>query len=147
VAGAWEPYPDTVLHFENGLRADLRLVPPHALARQLADLGLAGPFAVITACNPLGTRLDEAGNRRLAALLAGVVRERYPDARPAEGRSPDGRHREPGWALAIPLAEATRLAADFFQNALFWYDGERFSIVPVLAPGQRLALPAKAPAS
>jgi len=56
-------------------------------------------------------------------------------------RSADGRHVGPGWAIPIPFEEAEMLAARFFQNALFWYDGDRFFIVPVLASGSPLPLP------
>jgi hypothetical protein len=140
---AWGPYSDTVLHFpEAALDLDLRVALPPAAPRQLAKLGLHGPFAVITACNPLGIELDAAANQRLAAVLTSLVRERYPGAVAVQGGSPDGRHQEPGWAIAAPLDQLRRLARAFLQNALFWFDETRFVIVPVLAPGQTLPLPA-----
>jgi hypothetical protein len=140
---AWGHYPDTILRFpQTGLSIDLRLPLSRSLRQQLGDLGLGGAFAVITACNPLGSRLDAAANRRLTSVLAALVRERYPAAPEAHGGSPDHQHEEPGWAIAIPLPEAQRLAAQFLQNAVFWFDGERFVIVPVLAPGPELPLPA-----
>lgn len=143
MGSAWGRYAETVLHFtEGGLVVDLRLPLPRGTAQRFADLGLRGPFAVVTACNPLGDELDALANRRLAIVLAALVQSRYPGARQAHGRSPDGRHEEPGWAIAAPLEDARRLAADFLQRALFWFDGARFLIVPVLAGGSQETLPA-----
>ena len=143
MAAAWGDYPDTVLRFPpSDLRIDLRLPLSRSALQRLADLGLQRPFAVITACNPLGRRLEPAGNRRLAAVLTQLVHDRYPGAHEAHGISPDESHREPGWALPIGQLEAERLAAQFLQNALFWFDGARFLILPVLAPGEPLPLPA-----
>lgn len=139
----WAAYAETVLDFPAAeLALDLRQPLGAAARSRLAALGLSGPFAVITACNPLGRVLDDPANRALSRVLDALVRERHPGARPAHGRSPDRSHREPGWAIPLPLAEAERLAAGFFQNALYWFDGTGFVIVPVHAPGPRLRLPA-----
>jgi hypothetical protein len=145
---SWGRYPDTVLRFpEAGLTIDLRRPPsPHAL-RALADLGLAGSFGVVTACEPLGRPLDESSNVRLTTVLTAVVLDRFPGARLAHGTSPDGSHLERGWAIPAPLEEVRALAARFFQNAVFWFDAGRFSIVPVLAPLPPLALPVGGAAS
>jgi len=142
VSAAWGQYADTVLHFPAaGLSVDLRLPLPSAMARRFAELGLGASFGVITACNPLGDLLEPAANRRLTSVFDSVVRERYPGAPRADGGSPDGKHSEAGRAIAAPLPQLRRLAAEFLQNALFWFDGERFVIVPVLAPGPHLPLP------
>jgi len=143
VSAAWGPYSDTVLHFpEAGLTVDLRLALPGGIPQRFAELGLGASFAVVTACNPLDTLLEAPANERLTRVFERVVRERYPGATPAHGRSPDGKHEEPGWAIPAHLTETQRLATEFLQNALFWFDGERFFIVPVLAPGPHLPLPA-----
>ncbi len=140
---SWGTYPDTTLRFpEAGLSIDLRRpVSPHAL-RALADLGLPGPFAVVTSCDPLGIPLDDASNGRLTAVLTALVLDRYPAARLAHGSSPDGTHMERGWAIPAPMGEIHVLAARFFQNAVFWFDAGCFVIVPVLAPLPPLPLPA-----
>ena len=141
---AWGSYQDTVLTFPDAdLVLDLRRPLTPAIRRRLVELGLGGRFAVITACNPLGTRLDERANRRLCTVLERQVTARYPEARPAQGGSPDGTHREPGWAVPVSLEEARRLAGQFLQNAVFWYDGEKFQLVPVHAPFETVALPAE----
>ena len=118
-----------------------RPVSPHAL-RALAELGIPGPFGVVTACDPMGVSLEESANSRLTAVLTALVLSRHPAARLAHGTSPDGTHVERGWAIPAPLDEVHALAARFFQNAVFWFDAGRFSIVPVLAPLPPLLLPA-----
>jgi hypothetical protein len=55
---AREHYPETILVVtapgHPPFEIDLRREPEPGLARTLATLGLAGTFAVITACNPFG---------------------------------------------------------------------------------------------
>jgi hypothetical protein len=138
----WGAYPDTVLQFPGaGLNIDLRQsVSPRSL-QALKTAGLTGQFAVVTACDPLGGALDSSANQRLSSVLTALVQERYPGARPAHGISPDGAHVEPGWAIPAPLEEARGLAARFLQNSIFWFDGARFSIVPVTVAGPHLTLP------
>jgi len=146
MTSAWGRYPDTILQFPSvGVDIDLRQpVSPRSLM-VLAIGGLAKPFAVVTACNPMGGSLDDSANQRLSAVLTALVQDRFPGARPAHGASPDGTHVERGWAIPAPLEEARSLAARFFQNAMFWFDGARFSVVPVHTSGPSLMLPVEAP--
>jgi len=146
MTSAWGRYPDTILQFPSvGVDIDLRQpVSPRSLM-VLAIGGLAKPFAVVTACNPMGGSLDDSANQRLSAVLTALVQDRFPGARPAHGASPDGTHVEPGWAIPAPLEEVRNLAARFFQNAMFWFDGARFSVVPVHTGGPSLMLPVEAP--
>jgi len=140
----WASYGNTIIRFADaGLSLDLRHSVGEAERKELRRLGLSGTFSVVTACNPLGQILEPASNRRLAAQLAAVVGTHWPGAHRADGVSPDGGHREAGWALPGPLEPARELAARFFQRALFWYDGDHFHIVPVLAPGLVLSLPGR----
>jgi hypothetical protein len=141
---AWASYARTILDFPGSdLSLDLRQPIGSSERSRLAALGLPGPFAVVTACNPLGRILDPTANQGLTRLLSARIRELFPGARPATGRAPDRSHAEEGWALPISRAEAERLAAEFLQNALYWYDGAGFTIVPVLAPGAPLPLPVR----
>lgn len=138
----WGAYPETVITFpDTGLVVDLRRPVTPILRQRLGEVGLTGPFGIVTACNPLGAQIDAAANRRLTTLLGFRVAG-YAGARSAVGGSPDASHREPGWAIPAPLDQVRRLAADFLQNALFWFDGERFAIIPVHGTGEALPLPA-----
>lgn len=138
----WGAYPETVITFpDTGLVVDLRRPVTPMLRQRLGQIGLAGPFGVVTACNPLGTQIGAVANRRLTTLLGCRVAG-YAGSRPAVGGSPDASHQEPGWAIPASLDQVRRLAADFLQNALFWFDGEKFSIVPVHGTADVLTLPA-----
>ncbi len=143
---AWGAYPETVLTFpELDLLVDLRNPLSPALRERLRNAGLGGPFGVVTACNPLGTPLDPSANRRLTVLLATRIASSHPAARRADGGSPDGTHQEAGWAIPGSLEQVRQLAATFLQNAVFWFDGTQFTIVPVHAPGEVLPLPLPLP--
>lgn len=114
---------------------------PAATRRALAALGLPGPFAVITPCNPRGMLLGPDANAgRLAAFTAEVESRGVGPVR-AVGSDPAGTHSEPGLALAIPRQDAVALARRWEQLALYWWDGHCFWIVPVLAEGAPTPLP------
>ncbi len=89
-----------------------------------AVAGAPGTFAVVTAWNPgrerPGREENEARNR---ALRAEIERRGWQWAR-AEGRSPDGTHREPSFAVfGAALEEVRTLARAFGQAAIVWFDG------------------------
>jgi len=138
----WDRYPETVLLLgDRALAIDLRTPVPPSAVRACSRLGLAGPFVVVTAANPPGRAIgvDEAERRH--AALAGDLRAAGAIPIRADGRSPDGRHREPGWAAALPVAEAVRIAAAYGQAAIFRWDGRRFLIEPVLVDASVIPLP------
>jgi hypothetical protein len=122
----------TILVFgEAQLSIDLRAPVDEAARQALVDLGLAQPFAIITPCNPYGWELDEATNTRRLTDFEQALLERDLQTVPAEGRSPDATHREPGWALVIPRDEAVVLARRWGQLGLYWWDGTAFEVVMV----------------
>lgn len=123
---------ETILDFADGrLTIDLREPVPASAKRGLATLGLDQPFAVITPCNPRGRVLPASANAERLAAAAQVVAGRTPPAVAAEGRSPDGLHREPGWAIVMPEARAVELARAWKQLGFYWWDGRQFRIVQV----------------
>jgi hypothetical protein len=138
---AREHYPETILvvtapgHLP--FEIDLRRAPEPGLARTLAALGLAGTFAVITACNPFGQLEDDETNReRTRALAEHLARADLP-AVPVAGRSPDGSHVEPGFGVKAPLEIARAIARKFRQTAIFWWDGEAVWIIEAAGEGRR----------
>lgn len=93
---------------------------------------LGGPFAVVTACNPNGHTADAAENaRRTAGLEAELTRRGCSFVR-ADGRSPDGAHRERGVAVAMSLTAARNLARTYQQEAYYWFDGDSFWLLGAL---------------
>lgn len=143
---SWGQYPDTLLVM-GGRVIDLRKPLESETRQYLRGIGPAPEFAVITAANPTGRTKDEAANEarhhRLRDLLAssGTVHQ------PADGCSPDMRHRERGFAVWVPLRHAQSLAVTFEQSALFWFDGDAFSIQGALlaTPPFLLPVPGRSP--
>ena len=137
---SFEAYPETVLAFEGGPRIELRWRLDPEDRRALAALELGPTFAVLTA--------EEAGDEDGDDLSADAMAERQRENvrrtlrleellarqgiafRRVSGSAPDGSHHERCVAVALGRKEAMRLAAERDQLALFWYDGERFSLWP-----------------
>lgn len=142
---AWEHYPETILVVtapgHPPFEVDLRREPAPGLAETLAALGLVGPFAVITACNPFGQLEDDETNRMQTAALAEYLARAGLPAVPVAGRSPDGSHIEPGFGVTAPLETARAIAREFRQTAIFWWDGEAFWIVDAWGKGDAMRLP------
>ncbi len=142
----WALYPQTVIHLRRGRRwacIDCRRPVDAAVLRELAALGLAGAFRVLTACHPGGAALGPAEDRRRTARLARRLRSRGQRPVRADGASPDGRHVEPGWAVAIPAEAAHAIAGQDGQSAIFHFDGRRMWIEPVLVDAAPIPLPAE----
>jgi len=84
------------------------------------------PLAIVTAWNPGTERPSEAvnanANRRLEEALKNGGWRYYP----AVGRSEDGTHSEPSFAVTgISPARAIALARTFRQAAVFYWDGNK----------------------
>ncbi len=129
----WDTYPDTILEIHTSplLRVDLRAPVSSEMARRLRELGLGRTWGTVTAHNP-GRLVDPALNEKREKELTDSVTALGAPFVPADGVSPDGSHREPGFAIALEQKRAVALASAFGQSAIFWFDGERFWIVPAL---------------
>ena len=145
-------YPNTVLEIVDGPTIDLRKPLSAAARKALARVGLAHPFAVITAENPCGEHVDdaetvrsevkgEARNAMRVRLFEQQLAERHLQFRIVDGVSPDGSYRERGCAIVMPRPDAMALARELDQLAIFWYDGERFWLVPVAIDEEPQPLP------
>lgn len=140
----WDLYPETVLelHLAEGLlRMDLRERVTPAVVARLVRLGPSASFAVITPDNPHGRERDAAGNVTGRAELARTLRERGVVHIRADGTSPDGAHREQGYAVWLDIEDARRLAREHGQSAFFWFDGAAFRIEGALVCAPARCLP------
>jgi 2-dehydropantoate 2-reductase len=139
----WATYPDTIveIHASPPLRVDLRARVAPETAERLRSLGLGATWAVITAHNP-GRIVERSENDRREQRLADAVMALGARFVRADGVSPDGSHREPGVAIALDQRGAIALASEFGQSAIFWFDGERFWLVPALVGDAQIRLPA-----
>lgn len=132
----WSLYPETILELGSPcrMRIDLRAPIDSEIRQGITASGLAWPFAVVTASDPGGRVLDDVENDTRASKLDEDVAGLGVPACVADGVSIDGHHRERGWAVCVDLASAMLVAERHGQSALFWFDGERFHLVPVLEP-------------
>jgi hypothetical protein len=129
----WDTYPDTILeiHTSPPLRVDLRAPVPAEMARLLRGLGLGPMWGTVTAHNPGGLVERSLNEKREKELTAAVAALGVPFVA-ADGVSPDGTHREPGYAIGGDQEGVVALACEFGQSAIFWFDGATFWIVPAL---------------
>ncbi len=84
------------------------------------------PLAIITAWNPGVERPSETANKEANLRLESALKEARWPYYPAIGRSEDGSHTEPSYAvLGIDPAAAMDLARNFRQAAVFFWDGKQ----------------------
>ncbi|MCY3004154.1 MAG: DUF3293 domain-containing protein [Planctomycetota bacterium] len=121
-------YANTVFDFDGLGTLDLRAPVGERERTLLAAAGLHGPFAVLSAWPAFGAQRDEARAALLTHRLRGLIGLHGVPAIPLLARSPDGAHREPSVAAAVDADTALAIARFFAQDALFWFDGQRFSI-------------------
>jgi len=84
-------------------------------------------FAIISACAPTGERWPEDRNQVADQLLR--MRVRRWRLHRITGRSPDGHHVEPGWAVPCSKRTAISIAREFQQDAFYWVEGDVLKIV------------------
>lgn len=146
---SWHQYPETILEFfhhpddeEPSLVVDLREPVSAATRERLAELGLDGPFGVVTAAAPRGEPVDDEFDRvRQADFEESVVLDDNVEWMRVDGVSPDGEHRERSIALRLPRERIVALGRHFQQSAVFWYDDESFWLLGALVAAAPQRLP------
>jgi hypothetical protein len=141
----WEQYPCTVLEFcQTSIRIDLREPMAHAQRAALRAAGLSASFAILTAENPWGENVEDEPTeeqerarkkenaRRSSNLEAELTHQNIRFHR-VDGVAPDGEYREHLVAAVLDREHAVALARRLRQLAIFWFDGDSFWLVPVLA--------------
>lgn len=121
-------YANTVFDFDGLGTLDLRAPVGERERTLLAAVGLHGAFAVLSAFPAFGERRDDVHAALLTHRLRGLIGLHGVPAIPLLARSPDGSHREPSVAACVDEPTALAIARFFAQDALFWFDGQRFSI-------------------
>lgn len=139
----WPRYPETILTFaaEPPVSIDLRAMPGERELSALARIGLAEPFAVMTAFDPRGENLTPEENDALSRQLDARLREMGHQFVRVDACSPDGEHCECSVAVRMTQSDAVRLACEFEQVALFWFDGGQFWIIGAMVPTDPMMLP------
>ena len=139
----WHRYPDTVLRFRTTpeVRVDLRDPVSREVLAGMSRIGFGGPFAVLTAHDPRGEDESAEVNDRRAAELDARLKSAGARFARVDACSPDGSHCEASVAAKISRDMAVRLACEFEQVAIFWFDGEKFWIVGALVASDPVMLP------
>ncbi len=131
---SWQAYSDTILEFRSQpqVSIDLRRPLQPDDQRRIEALGLGASFVVLTACNPRGGTTDASTNERATSILQAQLLASGRSIVPVDGLSRDRRHREPGFALAMPVEEARALAMSIGQSAYFTYREGSFQLMGAL---------------
>ena len=136
-------YLGTVLVFRGDpeVTIDLRGPIGPEMRQAILRLGVGVPLTVVTPCNPRGVLASPADNaQRVAAMQADLIWQGVRFV-PTDGRSPDARHMEHGFAFAATQEQAVAAGRTWDQDAVFWYDGERVWLTPAMAAGAPTPLP------
>jgi uncharacterized protein DUF3293 len=141
----WTAYANTRLLIgrEPRIKVDLWLPVSDELAQLLTNLGLGSSFAIVTPFDPRGARAPAWKNLARYVRARLLLRARALRFIPADGESPDSRHRERGFAIALGRSDAAAFARELEQLALYWFDGKAFWIDGVLAERAPQRLPSK----
>ena len=123
------------------IKVDLWLPVGEELEYRLTKLGLGATFAIITPFDPRGMRAPAWKNLARYVRTRLLLRSRKLRYVPADGESPDSRHRERGFAIAMTRTDAAALARELEQLALYWFDGKAFWIDGALAERKPQRLP------
>jgi hypothetical protein len=141
---SWPHYFETILEMRDGerlIRVDLRKELSAGMRDELRGLSDSPTFGVVTAANPLGSGLSYSANaRRSDELGADLAAVRVP-CLSADGASPDGAHREEGFAVWSASDYLRDLAEKFEQTAFFWFDGTSFWLVATRGVPAPIRLP------
>jgi hypothetical protein len=140
---SWSYYPKTVLylHGPHEIAIDLRSSLPERVRVILSTLEDSNQFAVVTASNPHGIEESAEANERRLETLSDELERSGARKTFVTGASPDGAHREEGFAAWIPCEQARELAARYEQTAFFWFDGREFWVVPSHPDSRSIRLP------
>ena len=90
------------------------------------------PFAIVTAHNPLGTRLSPSQNRLLDRQLQSKIQQYNRPYRALVGAAPDLSHMEKSWAIFIDKEQAVELGREFNQYAIYYVNRGLISLIACL---------------
>lgn len=141
---AWSNYAQTIVELEREdapLVIDLRRPVGAEDRRALATLGPRPSFGIVTAANPAGAPVARESNAKRYDALRRHLAEHALPHRSATGSSPDGAHRERGFAVWLERDDVVAIAKRFEQSAIFWFDGGAFWLVGALVDARAQQLP------
>jgi hypothetical protein len=138
---SWRNYALAIIDFGNELVPVAERVSSTGKAFQILDQhNLLPRFGVITACNPLGQTVDARINEALSSQLRERLQQLCVRVVPCSAGAVDGSHREASFAVVMPLRSLTDLALEFRQSAVFWFEEDRFWLMPAAVQAQPVDL-------
>jgi hypothetical protein len=138
---SWRHYTLAFIDFGSGLVPVAERVSSTGEAFQILEQhNLLPRFGVITACNPLGQTVDARINEALSSQLRERLQQLCVRVVPCSAGAVDGSHREASFAVVIPLRSLTDLAIEFRQSAAFWFEEDRFWLMPAAVQAQPVDL-------
>jgi Protein of unknown function (DUF3293) len=142
-----DPHYDHNYHaiLEFHLDAELILVPVDqsldpALAYDLNSHCPGPGFVVLTAFNPRGVEITADENEQRQDQLEVRLMEMRKQFVRCDGYDAGSDHRERGVAVHLERPLAHDIGVEFEQSAMYWFDGTRFWLVPILARDRRSEL-------
>lgn len=93
------------------------------------QLNPAFSFAIVTAHNPLGSKLTPCQNRLLDRALQRKILEYRSPYRSLIGAAPDLSHMEKSWAVFIDKEQALELGREFRQLAIYYVNNGFLSLI------------------
>lgn len=104
---------------------------PPSVRNHLRDIGFEQSFGVVTAVDPMGVTQPPETNDELVARLRIRVAGIGAVQAEVDACGVAASHCERSIAIAIDLQSVIRIADEFRQLAIFWFDGSAFWIIPV----------------
>jgi len=104
------------------------------------DVAAELDFAIISAQNPWGKLTNPLLNQCLDKQFEHVLQQRRLLCRKVTGAAPDFSVQEKSWIVICDKAQATQLAEQCQQLAMYWVEQGQLYLVPVLAQQQECAM-------
>lgn len=138
---SWRSYKLAVIDVGNGMVPVAERVAITGEAFQILEQhNLMPRFGVITACNPLGQAVDASTNEALSSQLRERLQQLRVRVVPCSAGAVNCSHREASFAVVMPLRSLTDLALEFRQSAIFWFEEDRFWLMPAAVQTQPVDL-------
>jgi hypothetical protein len=137
----WASYAETILLVHGASPREVDLARPLGARERAVFLaaGLPGSFGLVTSDNPRGRNATPADNAERRARFRSAPGMGGHLTR-VDGLSRDRRRAEVGVALPWSMRAVRRLAREWDQSAIYWFDGTAMWVIGALteAPPWRL---------
>lgn len=92
------------------------------------DINWPTEFSIITGYAPTGRNWSDDANQAANEWLPADIRETGIWDEPVTGFSPTTDHKEPGWAVELPVGASRALGSKYLQHAIYFVRGDQLSV-------------------